>query len=129
MRLAYLMLAIAILIGGTSRAGAQVEPRPTKSGRKYPVRIDSAPQQAAIYLDDEKYGIVGYTPWAGKLEKGNWTVILKKDGYELASRIITVKRSSRLQETFMPMTRKIEPGVIEVRGDADKNSFGADVSV
>lgn len=136
MRLAYLvrrgaaiLVALMIILSGFADASAQVVPRPAKGGRKYSVRIDSAPQQAAIYLDDEKYGIVGYTPWAGKLEKGNWTVILKKDGYDLATRVITVKRSSRLQETFMPMTRRIEPGVIDVRGDADKNAFGADVSV
>src|SRR5690349_24925871 len=106
MRLAYLvrrgaavLVALVLLSVGLGDAGAQVVPRPSKGGRKYSVRIDSAPQQAAIYLDDEKYGIVGYTPWAGKLEKGNWTVILKKDGYEVAPRIITVKRSSKLQET------------------------------
>ena len=132
MRLAYLMrtgLAIATLVAVSTRAEAQVEPRPAKKGRKYSVRIDSAPQQAAIYLDDEKYGIVGYTPWAGKLEKGNWKVIVKKDGYELATRIITVKRSSRLQETFLPMTKRIDPGVIDVRGDADRNAIGAEVWV
>src|SRR5688572_26419402 len=124
MRFAYLFhraaalaafLLVTLLVG---ESFAQVVPRPSKGGRKYSVRIDSAPQQAAIYLDDEKYGIVGYTPWAGKLEKGNWTVIIKKDGYELATRIITVKRSSRLQETFLPMTRMVQPGVIDVRADA-----------
>src|SRR5687768_17289228 len=106
MRLAYLMrtgLTLIILLVAHGSASAQSEPRPPKPGRKYSVRIVSAPQQAAIYLDDEKYGIVGYTPWAGKLAKGNWKVILKKDGYELTTRIITVKRSSRLQETFLPM--------------------------
>lgn len=134
MRLAYLVmqtgLAFAVFCAGLPRAGAQtVEPRPPRSGRKYPVRIDSAPQQAAIYLDDEKYGIVGYTPWSGKLEKGTWKVIVKKDGYEPASRIITVKRSSRAQETFLPMTRRIDPGVVDVRGDADRNAIGAEVWV
>lgn len=125
---AALALLLATCIASQSFA-QQVVPRPHRRGRKYRVRIDSAPQQAAIYLDDVKYGIVGYTPWAGRLEKGNWTVIIKKDGYEVTTRTMTVKRSRRVQETFVPMTRKVEPGVVEVRADADKNAFGADVWV
>jgi hypothetical protein len=120
MRFAYLMrTGLALLIASStfaeSAARAQVEPRPTREGQKYSVRIDSAPQQAAIYLDDERYGIVGYTPWAGKLERGSWKLILKKDGYQVATRIITVNRSSRPQETFLPMTRTAPSPVVEVK--------------
>lgn len=135
MHVAYLMRRVAALVAlvlVTSfalDAVAQVEPRPPRRGYKYRVKIDSAPQQAAIYLDDEKYGIVGYTPWTGRLQKGNWKVILKKDGYETTTRVIQIKRSRRVQETFMPMTKKIEPGVVEVRADADRNALGATVWV
>ena len=113
MRFAYLMqsaLALAILCAFSGRAAAQLEPRPPRGGPAYPVAIDSAPQQAAIYLDDEKYGTVGYTPWSGKLEEGSWKVILKKDGYQLATRVITVRSSGEVQETFIPMVRRVEPG-------------------
>jgi len=110
-------------------AFAQPEPRPKRRGRKYKVKVDSAPQQAAVYLDDEKYGIVGYTPWDGRLEKGEWKVIIKKDGYETATRVLTVKRRRRTQEIFVPMIKKDEPGTVEVTAAADQNAFGAEVWV
>lgn len=119
-------LFLALVIAG--EAVAQ-EARPTRRGKKYRVRIDSAPQQAAVYLDDEKYGIVGYTPWSGSLQKGNWTVILKKDGYEIGRKVITVARRSSVQETFVPLVKKVEPAVIDVRADADPNTIGAQVWV
>jgi hypothetical protein len=135
MHVAYLMrrlcalVAFLVCLSTTLEAAAQQVPRPRKRGRKYKVRIDSAPQQAAIYLDDEKYGIVGYTPWSGRLQKGDWKVILKKDGYEVATRVIQVKRSRRTQETFLPLVKKEEPAVLEVRADADKNAFNAEIWV
>jgi CRISPR/Cas system-associated exonuclease Cas4 (RecB family) len=116
-------------VAGAAPARAQTEPRPERPGRKYKVRIDSAPQQAAVYLDDEKYGIVGYTPWDGRLQKGEWKLILKKDGYETTTRVIQVKRSSRVQETFVPMARAEQPVVLDIRPDADPNAFGAEVLV
>jgi hypothetical protein len=112
MRFAYLLKtcpALAALLAGAAVAGAQTEPRPARGGPAYPVEIDSAPQQAAIYLDDEKYGVVGHTPWTGKLEEGSWTVILKKDGFRPATRTITVRAASQVQETFVPMVRLGEP--------------------
>lgn len=112
----------------TAEAFAQ-EPRPRRSGSKYKVRIDSAPQQATIFLDDKKYGAVGTTPWEGRLQKGNWKVILVKDGYEDATRDIRVRRTRRLQETFMPMVKKADPPKIDIRADGDQNAFGAEVLV
>jgi hypothetical protein len=135
MNVAYLMrrlslfLAFGMVLSVVLEAHAQQVPRPNRKGRKYKVRIDSAPQQAAIYLDDEKYGIVGYTPWTGKLQKGDWKVIIKKDGYELSTRTIQVKRTRRTQETFMPMVKRQQPAVLEVRADADRNAFNAEVWV
>lgn len=122
-----LLLGVLLLLSYVGEAGAQAVPRPSKKGSKYKVRIDSAPQQAAIYLDDEKYGIVGYTPWTGRLQKGNWTVIIKKEGFEDVSRVIDIKRTRRQQETFIPMVKKEQPAVLEVRPDADKNAFSAEV--
>jgi hypothetical protein len=108
MRLAYLMrtgLVVGVLVSATLRAEAQVEPRPQKGGPTYPVRIDSAPDQATIYLDDEKYGVVGTTPWTGQLAAGTYTVIVKKDGYQRATRTFTVTSASQTQESFVPLTR------------------------
>lgn len=124
-----LYVALALGLFAVDRDALAQEARPEKRGKKYRVRIDSAPQQAAVYLDDERYGIVGYTPYSGSLQKGTWTVILKKEGYEVGRRVITVARRSAVQETFVPLVKKIEPGVIEVRADADQAAFGAQVFV
>jgi hypothetical protein len=103
--------------------------RPKRKGRKYKVRIDSAPQRASIYLDDEKYGIVGYTPWEGRLEKGDWKVIVKLKGYSEATRVVRVKRTYKTQEFFLPMEKKVMPGVLDMTAAADQNAFGAEVWV
>ncbi len=124
-----ILLCFSLLLTGIGEVSAQQEQLPSRRGRKYKVRIDSAPQQAAIYLEDEKYGIQGYTPWSGRLQKGTWKVIIKKDGYEDAVRVITVKRTRRTQETFMPMVKKVMPAVVEVRADADRNAFNSEVWV
>ncbi len=115
------------LLFSTATAFAQLEPRPKKRGRKYRVRIDSAPQRAAVYLDDKKYGIVGYTPWEGRLQKGNWLVIIEADGYKETQKTIRVRRTRRLQETFIPLVKQYQPAVLDIRADADPNSFGAEV--
>ena len=51
-RLAFVVIAIASLPSG---AHAQ-------SAHKMRIKIDSAPQQAAIYVDNKETGIKGYTP-------------------------------------------------------------------
>jgi len=129
-------VCLAALFAGTSLglwdAGeAFAQPKtwtgPPKTGRGYKVRVDSAPQQAAVYLEDEKYGIVGYTPWVGRLGRGNWKVIVKKEGYEATERYLQVKRTGKVQEAFMPMVKVDVPASVEVRPDADQNTFGAEV--
>jgi hypothetical protein len=134
MRLAYLLRRLAplmtliFLASMAAEALAQQQvPRPKRTGTQYRVRIDSAPQQAAIYLDDKRYGIVGYTPWEGRLQRGDWNVIIEKDGYETAQRTIRVERMRTTQETFIPLVKKEDPAQLDVRADADKNAFGAQV--
>lgn len=122
-----ILMAVFMLGALVGDAQAQAPSRPKRRGSKYKVRIDSAPQQAAIYLDGEEFGIVGYTPWEGRLERGDWKVIIKKDGYETAERTISIKRTRQLQETFVPLVKKNEPAKLDVRADADQNAFGAQV--
>src|SRR5262245_63829482 len=113
-------LAIALLFvtGFVAEAIAQPVPRPVRRGRRYRVRIDSAPQRAAIYLDDEKYGIFAYTPWEGLMVSGDYKLIIKLEGYEDATRVVRVNRSSRQQEFFLPLTKRDMPGELEVTADA-----------
>ena len=121
--------ALLSILGSAVLAYAQPEPRPRRRGRTYKVRIDSAPQKAAIYLEDKKYGIWGYTPYEGRLQKGSWKIILEADGYEPIERTIVVRRTYRVQDTFVPMVKKIEPALLDIRASADQNVFGAQVWV
>ena len=121
------LVAVALVVSLSTVAVAQVEPRPARKGTKYKVRVDSSPQQAAVYLDDKKYGIVGYTPWEGSLVKGDFKVIIEKDGYEPSEKVVTVARTRKLQEFFLPLAKKVDPARIDVRADADQNVFAAQV--
>lgn len=128
MRRVSALIALVLALGVSSSALAQVtNPKLQSKRTKYKVRIDSAPQRAAVYLDDKKYGIVGYTPWEGKLISGSWKVIIELEGYEALEKSITVRRVRSLQDTFMPLVKKEQPATLEVRADADKNAFGAQV--
>ena len=66
--LAFVRLYICSVLCLTAIAGAQPAPppppmpqmpRPARSGHKMRVKIDSAPQQAAVYVDSKQYGIEG----------------------------------------------------------------------
>jgi len=110
-----------------AEAMAQPVPRPRRRGYKYRVRIDSAPQQAAIYLDDKKYGIVGYTPWNGRLQRGDWVLILEKKGYEPVRKTIRIHRQRSRQKHFIPMVKKVVPAMLDITGAADKHAINAEV--
>ena len=60
---------------------------PATKNAKYSVKIDSAPQGAAIYVGDKACGAVGATPWTGKLPKGSLTITVEAPGYEPAKRV------------------------------------------
>jgi hypothetical protein len=96
-----------------------------KTGR-YSVKIDSAPQGAPIYLNDKTCQI-GVTPWSGKLNKGDYTIIIETPGYEPANKQWHVGALRSTQELFLPLVKKADPPKIDVRADADKNMFGATV--
>ena len=123
-------LAVTVLLalfGLSSVAHAQNCPA-QKTGR-YSVKIDSAPQGATIYIGDKACGAVGATPWTGKLLNGSFTVTVEAPGYEPATRVFKVGKLKATQELFVPLVKKAEPPKIDVRADADKNMFGATVSL
>ncbi len=121
---ALLSLAVVLLFGGVASAA----PCPnTASGTKYPVKIDSAPPGATIYINDKSCA-VGTTPWSGKLLAGDNAVIVELNGYELANRTFKIVRSRKVQELFVPLVKKAEPPKIEIKADADpKGVAGAQV--
>lgn len=87
-------LLLTTLICAVAVDAAATEPRPTRKGRSRTVSIESAPPQAAIYLDDERYGVVGYTPWKGRLVEGAYKLILVKEGFVRAEVDIVVDRKN-----------------------------------
>jgi hypothetical protein len=121
-------VAVVWLLGlALDRPAHAQETRPARKGRKYTVKIDSSPQQAAIYLDDKKYGIVGYTPWSGKLVQGDYKLIIEMPGFKPLERQITVNRKSK--EFVYPLEKQAQPGVIDVQATADPNVAGAQIYV
>src|ERR1700761_1824104 len=124
--LAVLFTIFCALAGVTSTAHAQANCPGNKPGR-FPVKIDSAPQGAAIYINDKACPAIGVTPWEGKLNNGDYTVIIEAPGYDLATRPLRVPRVRKVQELFVPLVKKLDPPKIDVRADADKNVAGATV--
>src|SRR5678816_1019501 len=120
--------SLALLLLGvlSSAAHAQANCPGNKPGR-FPVKIDSAPQGAAVYINDKACPAVGVTPWEGKLNNGDYTVIVEAPGYDPATRPLKVARVRKVQEMFVPLVKKLDPPKIDVRADADKNMFGATI--
>src|SRR5258706_934713 len=119
------ILACSLLLF-SSLALAQTKPRPTRPGHKMRIKIDSAPQQAAIFVDSKEYGIEGYTPSVLKLPKGSYTVILELPGFRPVQRAITVTRSEGFVFT---LERAARASVLDVRSSSNDSGTGAQVAV
>lgn len=114
-----------------AQAPAQAKPPCPPRGRtaRYTVRIESMPAQAAIVLDKEGC-VLGYTPWEGKLERGNVAFTIEKEGFEPAKRTFNVRRTRRVQPVPMvPLIAIPDPPKVEVTANADQNVFNAQVWV
>jgi hypothetical protein len=99
---------------------------PLPAGHKMRIKIDSAPQQAAIYVNDKQFGIQGYTPATLKLPKGPYTIILELPGFKSMSRPITVVKS----QTFMfPLDREAKPATLDVRSVSNDSASGGQLFV
>jgi hypothetical protein len=127
-RLAAWALALTLLLEA-SLATAQTTCPQAKSGRKYKVKVDSAPPGATIYFGSKECGPMGVTPWAGSVPAATYNVIVELEGYQPATKPFTVKRARAAQELFLPLVKKADPPRIDVRADADKNLFGAQLYV
>lgn len=122
---AYLVgiVTLAGLLAGT--ASAQSHPR--LAGGKYSVKVDTAPPGATVYIDRKELGPVGVTPWTAKLKNGDYVIIVELEGYQPAQKNLKVARTRKLQESFIPLIKKLDPPRIDIRADADKNVFDASV--
>ncbi len=128
-RLAALALALTLLFDASSVSAQATGCPQAKTGRKYKVKVDSAPPGATVYANAKECGALGVTPWAGTLPVGTYNFILELEGYQAGSKTLTVKRVRAVQELFLPLVKKLDPPRIDVRADADKNLFGAQLFV
>ncbi len=123
------VVALALLLCAVATApevDAQV-PRPLRKGKTLAVQITTAPEMAMLFLDDEKYGVVGVSPWKGKLVAGAYTLIIKKDGYLPVVRPINVDKATT---TFsVALEREIKPSFVAVTADSDASIAGAQVRI
>ncbi len=120
------LLGLFLLVASSSAAYAQASCPATKSGKKYKVKIDSAPQGAAVYIGDKSCAAVGVTPWSGSVVAGTFNVIVEAPGYEPTTKSFKVGKLRSVQELFIPLQKRPS---IEIRSDADKNLIGASVSI
>ncbi|HTL33743.1 MAG TPA: PEGA domain-containing protein [Kofleriaceae bacterium] len=128
MRITRLVVLSLVTLGMLATAALSA-PCPATTPGKYPVKIDSAPQGAQVYIND-KTCLVGNTPWTGKMAKGSFTVIIETAGYESMSRQFTVAAVRKTQELFVPLVKKADPPKIDIKADADpKGIAGAQVWV
>src|SRR5690242_6243386 len=113
-------LPVVLALASTARA----DDCPGNKPGRYAVQIDSAPQGAAIYINSKSCPAIGVTPWSGKLNNADYTVIIEAPGYEPATREFKVYRLRKAQSLFVPLIKKPDPPKIDVRVDADKNVAG-----
>src|ERR1700733_453102 len=88
-----LVLLLALAMASTV-AYAQTAPAncPGNKPGRFGVKIDSAPQGAAVYINDRSCPAIGVTPWEGKLNAGDYTVLIEAPGYDLATKPLKVAR-------------------------------------
>lgn len=127
MRMLSLGLALcSCLLGIGSLASAQTQPLPLKKGTKYRIKIDSSPQQAAIYVESKQYGIQGYTPSTLRLPRGSYKIIVELPGWKPMERPITVKRSEAFVFT---LERAARPAVVDIRSVPGDSATGGQLLV
>jgi PEGA domain-containing protein len=110
-RLFSLVIVIASTLalgGGTARAQ-----------HKMRIKIDSQPQQAAIYVDNKESGIKGYTPATLRLSKGTYTIILELPGFQPVKKPITVTRSEGF---IFTLERAVRPATLDVRATSSNDA-------
>lgn len=120
------LVTLCAVLLGSSVATAQTLPKPVRKGHPMRIKIDSQPQQAAIYVDRKEYGIEGYTPTTLKLPKGNYTIILELPGFKRVERPISVKKSEGF---IFALEREARPAVLDVRSVSGDSASGGQLLV
>ncbi len=90
-----------------------------QSPHKMRIKIDSQPQQAAIYIDAKEAGIKGYTPATIRLPRGTYKIILELPGFRTIEKPITVTRSEGF---IFTLDRQARPAVLDVRASSGNDA-------
>ena len=115
-RLSMVVIGVAALCIGAATSGGSAH---AQSAHKMRIKIDSQPQQAAIYVDNKESGIKGYTPATIRLPRGTYTIILELPGFRPVSKPITVTRSEGF---IFTLERQAEPAVLDVRATSSNDA-------
>jgi hypothetical protein len=121
-------LGVALCVSGTSLAQ---EVRPPLKGRTHKVKVDSSPQQAAVYwaagtADPKAYGIAGYTPITLKMPKGAVKIVLELSGFKPQEKTLDLKKSQTVSFT---MERAPQAAKLDLQSATDGSAAGADVKI
>ena len=128
---AFLTLAALAAVSGLAPgdAVAQTQPRPPVKGR-YKIKIDSSPQQAAVYWDSSPsqqpklYGIVGYTPITIKVPKGPVKIVLELSGFKPVEQVLDVRKNTSIAPTL-----ERAPRMARLNLQASADGAGGDVLI
>jgi hypothetical protein len=110
-------------------AVAQTQPRPAVKG-KYKLKIDSSPQQGAVYWDSSAnqqpklYGIAGYTPITIKVPKGAVKIIVELSGFKPFEQVLDVRKNTSISPTL-----ERAPRVAKLDLQSNTDSAGADAVI
>jgi hypothetical protein len=122
-------LAGATGLGGSTALAQQI--RPPVKGRSHKVKVDSSPQQAAVYWiagqvgNPKDYGIAGYTPLTIKVPRGPVTFAVELQGWKPQTRAVDVRKSQTVSFTLerAPAVAKLDLQT------TDGSATGADVKI
>jgi hypothetical protein len=115
---------------GVALAAMVVLARPALAD-KVPIRIESRPSGAKIYLENRESDPLGTTPYKGTLAEGSYTLIIELDGHEAVVQTIKVARKrGKRPQTFSAELEKVRTATLEIRAkDGDDSADGARVLV
>jgi hypothetical protein len=126
------LLAPSAALAQAAQAQAEgTKPRPRVRGRIFKIKVDSSPQQAAVYWDagptpaPKDYGVAGYTPITLTVPKGAVRVVLELKGFKPQQRDLDVRKA---QSLFVPLER-VPMARLEVVAGSDGTATGAEVSI
>ncbi len=128
------------LAGGEARAQTAAAaapstplPRPRIKGRQHRLKVDSSPQQAAVYWDvgsaasaPKNYGIAGYTPLTIKVPRGPVKIVVELPGWKAQEQTLDVRKSQTVSFT---LERAPQVAHLDLRATSEGGAAGAEVFI